>query len=75
MEVSYHAAQRFLQRVIKKDSFTDNEVQKTRSYLNRVVKDIVVNTYTEHFALPGFEKSYKVICKENMIITIIPKHD
>lgn len=73
MQITYHAAKRFLERVIKMGAFTKADVHKTKEYLKRVFKDVVVNTYSEHIPLPGFENQFIAICKENNILTIIPK--
>jgi hypothetical protein len=75
MKVTYHAGQRFLERVIKKVNYTKYEVHRTVEYLERVLGDIVVNSYSKPFALPGFESEFKVINKDNTVITIIPKHN
>lgn len=73
MKVSYHAAQRFLERVIKKVNFTKEEVHRTVEYLEIVLGNIVLNSYSKPFALPGFENTFYVINRDNVAITIIPK--
>ena len=75
MKVSYHAAQRFLQRVIKKVDCTKYEVHRTIEYLERVLADITLTSYAKPFALPGFENDFQVINRDNVAITIIPKHN
>jgi len=74
MKVSYHAGQRFLQRVIKKVDYTKYEVHRTVEYLEKVFADISLNSYSKPFALPGFENQFKVINRDNVVLTIIPKH-
>jgi hypothetical protein len=46
IKISYHAAQRFLESVIKKTEFTKYEVHRTVEYLQRVFKDVVINAYS-----------------------------
>jgi hypothetical protein len=75
MKVTYHAAQRFLERVVHKSEFTKKEVQTTIDYLTNIFKDVVVNSYSKPFALPGFEKQYYVVHRDNSILTIIPKDE
>jgi hypothetical protein len=75
MKVTYHAGQRFLERVIKKADFTKNEVHRTVEYLERVFKDVVISSYARKFVLPGFENEFYVIHQENCVVTIIPKND
>lgn len=73
MKVTYHAAQRFLERVIKKTDFSKYEVHRTVEYLEKVLKDVIVRSYKNFFPLPGFENQFYVVYKENSAITIIPK--
>jgi len=74
MKVSYHAGQRFLERVIKKVNYTKYEVHRTVEYLERILSDVLLNSYAKPFALPGFENDFQVINRDNVAITIIPKH-
>jgi hypothetical protein len=73
MKISRHAAVRFLQRVIQKTEFTGKEVYLAIKYLEKALSDIVLNSYAKSFALPGFEKEFCVVAKENTAVTIIPK--
>ena len=73
MKVTYHAAQRFLERVIQKSDFSKYEVHRTVKYLEKSLKDVIVNNYKDFFPLPGFENKFYVIAQENSAITIIPK--
>lgn len=73
MKITYHAAQRFLERVVKKSNYSKYEVHRTIEYLQRVFKDVVVTSYKRLCPLPGFEKDYFVVLKENSVVTIIPK--
>lgn len=72
MKVTTHAAQRFLQRVMNKSDYTCLDVDFAIRFLAKLLEDVVPNSYSKHFVLPGFE-NYKVVYKENTIITIIPK--
>ena len=73
MIITLHAAQRFLERVIGKIEFTENELVMAKNYLSKVLKNVVPNSVAKTFALPGFENQFYVIHKNNAIITIIPK--
>ena len=46
-----HAAQRFLERVIKKVDFTKYEVHRTVEYLEKVLSEVSLNSYAKPFAL------------------------
>jgi hypothetical protein len=73
MKVTYHAAQRFLERVIKKTEFTKDEVHKTVKYLEKALKDVMVYSYKDFLPLPGFENEFCIVAQEHNAITIIPK--
>ncbi len=73
MKITYHAAQRFLERVIKKTDYTKYEVHRTVQYLEKALRDVIVHSYKDFFPLPGFEKQFYVVAQENSAITIIPK--
>jgi|JTFP01.1.fsa_nt_gb hypothetical protein len=72
MRVTIHAAQRFVERVLKLHSFSSKEIARAKTYLEMLTKDIVPNSYAKRFVLPGFE-SYFCVCYENAIVTVIPK--
>jgi hypothetical protein len=72
MRVSVHAAQRFLERVMKKSTYTSTEIDFAIRYLEKLIQDIVVTSYAKPFVIPGFE-NYKAIYRENTLITIVPK--
>lgn len=64
MKISYHAGQRFIERVIKKVDFTKYEVHRTVEYLERVFQNVVLNTYSKAIPLPGFENQFYVVCMQ-----------
>jgi len=72
MKVSVHAAQRFLERVMNKSTYTCIDVDFTIRYLEKLLSSVVPNSRSMRFVLPGFE-NFKVIYRENTIITVIPK--
>jgi len=72
MKVSIHAGQRFLERVMNKSTYTVIDVDFAVRYLERALSNIVPNSTHTHFVLPDFQK-YKAVCRENTIVTIIPK--
>lgn len=72
MQTSFHAGERFLQRVMSKTAYTNEDVFFAMRYIDKLLSDVVVNSTTKHFVLPGFEQ-YKAVCIQNRIVTIIPK--
>lgn len=74
MIITIHAAQRFLERVMSKSDYTCFDIDFAMRYLDKVLKDVDPRGNTDGFVLPGFEK-FKVIYKDNTVITIIPKGD
>ena len=75
MIITLHAAQRFLERVIGKTEFTNNDLELAKAYLSKVFQNVVPNSVAKSFALPGFENQFYAIHRHNAIITIIPKKD
>ena len=73
MIITLHAAQRFLERVIGKTQFTNQDLEQSKIYLDRVFKNFVPNSVAKSFALPGFDNQFYVIHRHNAIITILPK--
>ncbi len=74
MKVSAHAAQRFLERVMGKSTYTCIDVDFAIRYLEKILSTVVPNSNNKHFVIPGFE-NFKVVHRENTAITIIPKGD
>lgn len=72
MRITTHAAQRFLERVMSKSTYTCIDVDFAIRFLEKVLQDVVPTGSATSFALPSFE-NYKVIYKEGAVITIIPK--
>ena len=74
MKVTVHAGERFLQRVMSKANYTCFDINMAIAYLEKVLKDVVPRGNTTQFVLPGFE-NFRVVYRENSVITIIPKGD
>jgi len=72
MTVSIHAGQRFLERVMTKETYTCFDVGFAIAYLEKILKDVVPASKSTQFVLPGFE-NFKVVYREGCAITIIPK--
>lgn len=72
MKISYHAAQRFLERVMTKTKYSHQDVEFAMRYLEKLLEDVVVCSPVKHFVLPGFEE-YKAVYRENVVVTIISK--
>lgn len=73
MRVTYHATQRFLERVLHKVKYSKEEFYETRKQLEYLFENIVPSSYARPFALPGY-KGFKVIHQENIVITILEKN-
>ena len=68
--VTYHAGERFLQRVFNFTSYSKKEVIKA---INLLTKDIsTVQHQGQNFVLPSFP-DYRAIVRDNALVTIIPK--
>ena len=72
MRITIHAAQRFLERVMSKETYSYLDVDFAMRFLTKLLSDVVPTGSATSFALPSFE-DYKVIYKEGSVITIIPK--
>jgi len=72
MQVTVHAAQRFLERVMSKTNYTYQEVGMALEFLEKTLKNVVITGKVKHFVLPGF-KDFQVVYRENTAITIIQK--
>ncbi|WP_457749962.1 hypothetical protein [Sulfurimonas sp.] len=72
MKVSAHAAQRFLERVMNKSTYTCLDVDFSIRYLEKLLQDIIPTSYAKTFVIPGFE-NYRVIYRNNTVVTIIQK--
>jgi hypothetical protein len=71
IHITYHAAQRFLQRVLNFTNFTNKEI---RNAIELISKDIqYIHHRNKNFILPSFP-NFNCIVKNNTIVTIIPKH-
>jgi len=72
MKVSYHAAQRFLERVVNQLEFSKMDIHNTQDYLEGMLKDVVISSYKRQFALPNFQR-FVGVYQEDVLVTIIPK--
>ncbi len=72
MKVSFHAAERFLQRVFKMEKYSRKDIHRARRLLEREVHDIVVSGIKRFITLPSFDGAVGVY-HDNTIVTIWPK--
>ena len=72
MEVTYHATQRFLERVLHKVKYSKSEFYEAKQFLDEIFLNVVPCTYARPFALPKY-KGFVVVHKENTVITILDK--
>ncbi len=73
MEVSYHAAKRFLQRVKKLEKLTHEEIINTQKLLYELVKNLKPLNVSGYCPLPNYSKKFLIAYNENTITTILPK--
>jgi len=72
MIITTHAAERFLQRVMSKATYTCFDIKFAIDYLQKVLKDVVPSSNAMQFVLPGFEH-FRAVYKGGYVVTIIPK--
>lgn len=71
LRVTYHAGERFLQRVFDVSSYTMQEVKNAMRLISKDIKDVQHNCLS--FPLPSFP-SHRAIVKNGALVTIIAKH-
>ena len=71
MHITYHAAERFLQRVFHLTSYSKQEVYKAMQLITKDIAD--VDHRSKNFVLPSFPE-FNLIVRENAVVTIISKH-
>ena len=74
MKVTYHAAKRFIERVEKKKLYSPAYVAKTKEFLEEMFMCVVPGSYARPFPLPEY-KGFKVVHRDNTVITIIAKKE
>jgi len=72
MKATYHLAKRFLERVLKKAEFSDEDVYKIYFYLNSVLKKLQVRGVKGYVVMPDFS-NYVLAYKEGVATTILEK--
>lgn len=70
IKVTYHAGERFLQRVFQMTRYTKRQVIQAIKLIEKDIKD--VQNRGKSFVLPSFPK-FSCIVKDNALVTIIPK--
>ena len=70
MKVSYHAGERFLQRVLKFTHYTKKQVINAIKLIEKDIDNIEYRN--ANFVLPSFPE-YKCVIANNTLVTIIPK--
>jgi nucleoid DNA-binding protein len=68
--ISYHAGERFLQRVLGVTKYTKKDIFYAIQLISNDIKNIVTNR--KRFILPSFPK-FNVVVKDKTIVTIIKK--
>ncbi len=72
MKVTFHATKRFLERVLHKTRYSQADIVSAKQLLEDMFTSVVPRSYCRPFPLPQY-KGYKVIHRDNTVITIIPK--
>jgi len=70
MEITYHAAVRFLERVLKKEKLTKKEVFDAKRFLSSLFANVI--THRRYVVVPGFS-SYVGVVKNNKLVTVLDK--
>jgi hypothetical protein len=70
MKVTYHAAERFLQRVFQWSRYTKKQVELAKKLIAKDIKHL--KTHRTHFILPSFP-DFVGVSVEGTVVTIIPK--
>jgi len=69
-KVSYHAGERFLQRVLGIYEYSKKDVINAINVIKADLFNVV--SPKQRFVLPSFSK-FNVVVKENVVVTIVPK--
>ncbi len=72
MKVTFHATKRFLERVLHKTRYSQADIASAKELLEDIFTSVVPGSYARPFSLPE-HKGFKVIHRDNTVITIIPK--
>lgn len=70
MRVSYHAGERFLQRVLKLKNYTKMQILDAMKWIEKDISNI--DYRYANFALPSFP-SHRCIVVNHTLVTIVPK--
>lgn len=71
MQITYHAAERFLQRVFRFTSYSKEQVNNAKHLLERDLHNLQLRK-KRRVVLPSFPNFYGVFI-ENTLVTVIPK--
>ena len=72
MKVTFHATKRFLERVLHKTRYSQADIVSAKELLEDLFTSVVPGSYARPFSLPQY-KGFKVIHRDDTVITIIPK--
>ena len=70
MRVTYHAAERFLQRVFQFTNYSKKQINDARKLIERDIRNL--RTDRSRFILPSFPDFLGVVT-DGALVTIIPK--
>ncbi|CAA6815706.1 MAG: Unknown protein [uncultured Sulfurovum sp.] len=71
MHITYHAAERFLQRVFRFTIYSKTQIRNAMQLLDRDLSKLQTRN-KRHVILPSFPNFYGVFL-ENTLVTVIPK--
>ena len=72
MKVTYHAAERLLQRVFNMQHYTRRDIRRARKLLQKDLADVVVTGVKRFIPLPSFKEAVAIFM-DGTLITIYPK--
>ena len=70
MEITLHAATRFVQRVWKKEHYNFTDIKRAKKLLQKLFTNLV--THRHYVPLPNI-KGYIGVIKDNVLVTILQK--
>ena len=70
MEITLHAAKRFVQRVLKKEHYNFTDIKRAKKLLQKLFTNLV--THRHYVPMPNC-KGYVGVIQNNVLVTILQK--
>gem|GEM_PF-1595097 len=71
LRITYHAAERFLQRVFQLKDYTKDHILRAKKLIEKDVANLQLRNF-KRFPLPSFPQFYGVVVNGSLV-TIVPK--